>query len=118
MLQGHAVQGAAGIRRRSTAAKFARSQRANANECANTWSTRQNTSTTAPTSSGWPIAAGIIEGACRYLVADRMGYRARRSVTGAEATNLRAVRVRAKSAKVDFDTYWQHYVEQEQRRIH
>jgi len=43
---------------------------------------------------GWPIASGVIEGTCRYLVADRMDITgARWSVNGAEAVlKLRAVR--------------------------
>jgi len=37
---------------------------------------------------GLPIATGVIEGACRYLVQDRMGRTgARWSATGAEATS-------------------------------
>ena len=43
---------------------------------------------------GWPVASGVIEGTCRYLVADRMDITdARWSVEGAEAIlRRRAVR--------------------------
>jgi hypothetical protein len=52
---------------------------------------------------GWPIAAGIIEGACRHLVKDRLDITgARWGLSGAEAVlKLRAVR-----ANGDFDAYW------------
>lgn len=44
--------------------------------------------------AGWPIATGVVEGAVRYLVRDRMDVTGDRwSVTGAEAIlKLRAVR--------------------------
>ncbi len=65
--------------------------------------------------SGWPIATGVIEGACRYLVKDRMDITgARWSAQGAEAVlKLRAVR-----ANGDFDTYWRFHLNQEHRRVH
>jgi hypothetical protein len=34
--------------------------------------------------AGWPIATGVIEGACRHLIGDRLGIgRARRGLDGA-----------------------------------
>jgi hypothetical protein len=43
--------------------------------------------------SGWPIATGVIEGACRHLIADRLDIGgARWGLDGAEAVlTLRAV---------------------------
>jgi hypothetical protein len=64
---------------------------------------------------GLPIATGVIEGACRYLVQDRMGRTgARWSLTGAEAI----LRLRALRASGDFDDYWQFHLAQEQERTH
>ncbi len=65
--------------------------------------------------SGWPIATGVIEGACRYLVADRMDITgARWSAEGAEAVlKLRAVR-----ANGDFETYWRYHLDRERQRVH
>lgn len=65
--------------------------------------------------NGLPIATGVIEGACRYIVRDRMDKTgARWSVAGAEAVlKLRALRTNG-----DFDAYWQHHVEAEYRRNH
>jgi hypothetical protein len=64
---------------------------------------------------GLPIATGVIEGACRYLVQDRMGRTgARWSLSGAEAI----LRLRALRASGDFDNYWQFHLAQEHRRTH
>ena len=65
--------------------------------------------------AGWPIATGVIEGACRHLVNDRMGITgARWSTSGAQAILwLRAIR-----ASGDHDTYWQHHIQQEHQRNH
>ena len=62
--------------------------------------------------AGWPIATGIIEGTCRYLVADRMDITgARWSVDGAEAVlKLRAVRSN--------DDYWRFHHDHERQRVH
>jgi hypothetical protein len=64
---------------------------------------------------GLPIATGVIEGACRYLVQDRMGRTgAVWSAAGAEAV----LRLRALRASGDFDDYWQFHVAKEQERTH
>ena len=64
---------------------------------------------------GLPIATGVIEGACRYLVQDRMGRTgARWSLVGAEAV----LRLRALRASGDFDDYWQFHLAKEHERNH
>jgi hypothetical protein len=64
---------------------------------------------------GLPIATGVIEGACRYLVKDRMGRTgARWSLQGAEAV----LRLRALRASSDFDDYWQFHLAKEHERTH
>lgn len=64
---------------------------------------------------GLPIATGVIEGACRYLVRDRMDKTgARWSLCGAEAV----LRLRALRANGDFDEYWRFHVEAEYSRSH
>jgi hypothetical protein len=64
---------------------------------------------------GLPIATGVIEGACRYLVQDRMGRTgARWSLVGAEAV----LRLRALRASGDFDDYWQFHLAKEHERTH
>ena len=64
---------------------------------------------------GLPIATGVIEGACRYLVRDRMDKTgARWSLAGAEAV----LKLRALRANGDFDDYWRFHLEAEHRRNH
>ena len=55
---------------------------------------------------GYPIATGVIEGACRYLVKDRMGITgARWSLEGAEAL----LKLRSLKVSGDFTAYWKFY---------
>ena len=64
---------------------------------------------------GLPIATGVIEGACRYLVQDRMGRTgARWSLATAEAI----LRLRALRTSGDFDDYWQFHLAKEHERTH
>ena len=65
--------------------------------------------------SGWPIATGVIEGACAHLVKDRFDVTgARWSVKGAEAIlKLRAVR-----ANGDWPEYFEFHLTQEHLRVH
>lgn len=64
---------------------------------------------------GLPIATGVVEGACRFLVRDRMDKTgARWSLDGAEAV----LQLRALRANGDFDAYWTHHVEAEAERRH
>ena len=64
---------------------------------------------------GWPIATGVIEGACRHLVKDRMDITgARWGLPGAEAI----LKLRALRSNGDLDTYWRYHLEQERRRVH
>jgi hypothetical protein len=65
--------------------------------------------------NGWPIATGIIEGACRHLVQDRMGITgARWGLPGAQAMLwLRAIR-----ANGDLNQYWDWHIAREHQRNH
>ena len=64
---------------------------------------------------GLPIATGVIEGACRYLLKDRMEKTgARWSLNGAEAV----LRLRALRASGDFDAYWAFHLERDHARHH
>ena len=64
---------------------------------------------------GFPIATGVIEGACRHLVQDRMAITgARWGLSGAEAIlRLRALRVSG-----DFEDYWRYHLDQEKLLNH
>jgi hypothetical protein len=64
---------------------------------------------------GWPIATGVIEGACRHLVQDRMGITgARWGLDGAQAM----LWLRAIAASGDTDAYWDYHITQERQRNH
>jgi hypothetical protein len=116
ILEGKAREVASGIRRRATSAGLTKAKRTKADECARYLTNKANylDYPTAVT-SGWPIATGVIEGACRYLVADRMDITgARWTVDGAEAVlKLRAVR-----ANKDFEPYWRFHLDRERQRVH
>ena len=65
--------------------------------------------------AGLPIASGVIEGACRHLVKDRMDITgARWGLTGAAAV----LRLRALRASGNFDEYWTFHEAQEAARGH
>lgn len=65
--------------------------------------------------AGWPIATGVIEGACRHLVQDRMGITgARWSLDGAQAM----LWLRAINASGDTSAYWDWHITQERQRNH
>ena len=69
----------------------------------------------APWPGGWPIATGVIEGACRHLVQDRMGITgARWGLEGAQAI----LWLRTLHANGDLDAYWDWHIEQERQRNH
>ncbi len=64
---------------------------------------------------GYPIATGVIEGACRYLVKDRMDLTgARWGLEGGEAV----LKLRALVINGDFDAYWTFHETQEYQRNH
>jgi hypothetical protein len=65
--------------------------------------------------AGAPIATGVIEGACGYLVEARMNRSgARWSLAGAEAV----LRLRALRTSGHFDEYWKFHERQEYQRTH
>jgi hypothetical protein len=65
--------------------------------------------------NGWPIATGVIEGACRHLVQDRMGITgARWGLQGAQAI----LWLRAINASGDTDAYWDWHITREHQRNH
>jgi hypothetical protein len=65
--------------------------------------------------AGWPIATGVIEGACRHLVQDRMGITgARWGLEGAQAM----LWLRAIAASGDTGAYWDYHITREHQRNH
>ncbi|MFC8208875.1 hypothetical protein [[Kitasatospora] papulosa] len=65
--------------------------------------------------AGWPIASGIIEGAARHLIADRLDITGSRwSLAGAEA----ALTLRADISNNDFPEYWFFHTAREHERLY
>ena len=116
VLNGHARRVAGQIRRKATNARLGQVNRKIAEEAA-TYLTRKAPYLDYPTAlkQGWPIATGIIEGACRHIVKDRMDLTgARWGLTGAEAV----LKLRAIKANGDFDAYWRYHLDQERQHVH
>ena len=116
ILRGNAGYVAGGMRRSATLRSLAPAVREPVDTCANYLLTY------GPylkyddfLAKGFPIATGVIEGACRHLVKDRMQVTgARWSLTGAEAV----LRLRALRSSHDFDEYWTFHETKEYDRNH
>ena len=107
---------AAAIRRKATRLGLGSDQRAKADRTAD-YLLNKRPYLDYPTAltNGWPIPTGVIEGACRHLVKDRMDITgARWGLDGAEAI----LKLRALRSNGDFDTYWAYHLAQERHRIH
>jgi len=116
ILDGKSAQVAAGIRRRATTYGYSPAERAGADECARYLDNKKDYLGYATAlEKGWPIATGVIEGAARWLVKDRMDITgARWGLEGAEAI----LKLRALIASGDFDAYWRFHLRREHERIH
>jgi len=104
ILEGKAGTVAAAIRRKTAHRGLHGDQRARADRSAD-YPLNKRPYLDYPTAldNGWPIATGIIQGACRHLIKDRIDITgARWGLEGAEAT----LKLRAISSNNDFDTYW------------
>jgi hypothetical protein len=66
-------------------------------------------------SIGAPIATGVIEGACRHLINDRMD---RTGATWRLPSAEAVLRIRSLLSSGDFDEYWQFHEEAEAHRNH
>jgi hypothetical protein len=65
--------------------------------------------------AGWPIATGVIEGACRHIIGDRLGITgARWGLDGAEAV----LTLRAVLSNGDFEEYWRYHLAREHQRLY
>ena len=116
VLAGRAVDAAATIAHQADAAGFRGSERSGADEAV-AYLQRKAPYLDYATAltNGWQIATGIVEGAARFLIKDRMDITGARWTTpGAEAV----LRLRAVIANGDFDDYWQWHQQQELRRNH
>src|SRR6266545_1531958 len=116
ILAGHATKVAGQIRRAATRQHLDDSQRKNADACADYLTNKAAyLDYPAALANGWPIATGVIEGACRHLVRDRMDITgARWRLEGAEAI----LKLRALISNGDLDEYWRYHLAREHQRVH
>jgi hypothetical protein len=116
ILRGKASLVAAGMRRSATLREMAAAERKPVDDCADyLLHYSPYLQYDKALAEGVPIATGVIEGACRHLVEDRMNLTgARWRLTGAEAV----LRLRALRSSNDFDAYWEFHEQQEYERHH
>jgi hypothetical protein len=116
ILQGKSSDVAAGIRRSATLQELSDKERENADKCADyLLKYRDFLQYDNYLAEGYPIATGVIEGACRHLICDRM------DITGARWRLDRAeavLQIRALRASGDFEEYWTFHKMQEFKRNH
>jgi len=116
ILEGKAGQVATGIRRRATRFGYSAAERKGADEAARYLTSKKPyLGYDTALAAGWPIATGVIEGACRHLVKDRFDVTgARWGLDGAEAIlTLRALVING-----DFEDYWRYHLVKEHQRRH
>ena len=101
---------------RAAAARLGRARRATANRTAGYLEAKAPyLDYPAALAAGWPIATGVIEGACRHLVKDRM------DITGARWGTQTAdaiLKLRALITNGDFGTYWDFHLDREHERTY
>lgn len=116
VLEGLSSDVAAGMRRSATLRKLTKEQRKGVDKCAAyLLGHKDMLQYHSYLAKGWPIATGVIEGACRHLVKDRMELTgARWSLKGAEAV----LRLRSLRSSGDLEAYWSFHLEKEHERNH
>lgn len=116
VLRGEASTVAAAIRRKATCLGLDARARENADNCADyLLAKRDYLDYNRALEQGWPIATGVIEGACRHLVKDRLDLTGSRwGLDGAEAI----LKLRALRSNGDFDDYWTFHLNKERQRVH
>jgi hypothetical protein len=116
ILGGNATQVATAIADQASAANLSTTRRKNLDRCVTYLTNNADyLHYDHALDKGWPIATGIIEGACRHLVKDRMDITgARWALPGAEAI----LKLRALTSNDDFSDYWNYHLNREHHRIH
>jgi hypothetical protein len=116
VLQGHAQEVARGMRLSATLRHLSATKREAVDTCADYLINRQSfLRYDVFLEQGFPIATGVIEGACRHLVKDRMELTgARWRLKSAEAV----LKLRSLRSSGDFEAYWRFHKQQELQRNH
>jgi hypothetical protein len=115
-LQGNAGQVAVSMRHSATKRGLSKKQCKNIDRCAMyLLNHRAYLHYVQNLARGYPIATGVIEGACRHLVKDRMDVScARWSLRGAESV----LRLRSLAKSGDLEDYWAFHIRAEKRWNH
>jgi hypothetical protein len=107
VLAGDSARAAAEISAEADTAGLAASQRAGTDACIRYLTgLRDHLRYDQALAAGWPIATGVIEGACRHLIGDRLD--------GAEAI----LTLRAVISNGDFGDYWRYHLAHEHQRLY
>jgi hypothetical protein len=116
VLHGAAKSVAVGLRRNATLNQLSQTKRQPVDKCANYLDKyRPMLEYNSFLSDGLPIASGVIEGACRHLIKDRLDRAgARWRMKSAEAI----IRIRSLRSSGDFDAYWKFHRAEELQRNH
>jgi hypothetical protein len=116
VLAGGSDRAAAAITAGAGAAGLAASQRNGADACTRyLGSKREFLRYDQALEAGWPIATGVIEGACRHLIADRLSIGgARWGLDGAEAVQALC----AVTSNGNFEEYWRFHLVREHQRLY
>jgi hypothetical protein len=116
VLAGDSARVAGEITAQAGSAGLPASRRAGADACVRYLSARhEHLRYDQALANGWPIATGVIEGACRHLIADRLDIGgARWGLDGAEAV----LTLRAVISNGDFEEYWRFHLEREHQRLY
>jgi hypothetical protein len=116
VLRGKASNVAAGIRSSATKRKLSGKARAAADTCADYLLKYSDMLQYDDfLAGGYPIATGVIEGACRHLIKDRLDITgARWNTPGAEAI----LKLRSLHSSGDWNSYWSFHRQQERQRNH
>jgi len=116
VLTGNSAQVAAGITAEAEAAGLTASQRHGADTCVHYLTSKHEfLHYDQALAAGWPIATGVIEGACRHLIGDRLDIGgARWGLDGAEAI----LTLRAVISNGDFEEYWRFHLAREHQRLY
>lgn len=116
VLHGQSQEGARGMRLSATLRHLSGTKREAVDTCADYLLNRQSfLRYDLFLEQGFPIATGVIEGACRHVIKDRMALTgARWRLRSAEAV----LKLRSLRSSGDFEMYWQFHKQQELQRNH
>jgi hypothetical protein len=91
-------------------------KRESADKCANyLLSKRRYLDCRTALKEGWPLATGVIEGASKHIVKDRLDITgARWGLEGAEAV----LKLLSLPSNADFNEYWKFHLDMERHRVH